>query len=134
MASQNPDKDDSKETIGNIEESSLLSNGNVHQSLNEVPLNGEPVNELRDNDKKKKSSEESNRGGPSLSLCLMENLSVVSYAGNGNSQFQPDNGDYCTCCEESCLDQCCMTCEGMEDCCCLDICSECCGLCFNFLE
>lgn len=54
MASQNPDKDDSKETIGNIEESSLLSNGNVHQSLNEVPLNGEPVNELRDNDKKKK--------------------------------------------------------------------------------
>ncbi|XP_058844627.1 myoD family inhibitor domain-containing protein 2-like isoform X3 [Acipenser ruthenus] len=103
MASQNPDKDDSKETIGNIEESSLLSNGNVHQSLNEVPLNGEPVNELRDNDKKKKSSEESNRGGPSLSLCLMENLSVVSYAGNGNSQFQPDNGDECATLTLNCL-------------------------------
>lgn len=30
MASQNPDKDDSKETIGNIEEISLLSNGTLH--------------------------------------------------------------------------------------------------------
>ncbi|XP_058856343.1 myoD family inhibitor domain-containing protein-like isoform X3 [Acipenser ruthenus] len=172
MASQNPDKDDSKETIGNIEESSLLSNGNVHQSLNEVPLNGEPVNELRDNDTgpeykatetitdvpSKESLEESKWGGSRLSLCLVEK-SVGSYACNGNSQFQPDNGDHCTSCllsfllcefctlcntlfsmtaclpcEESCLGLCCMICEGMENCCrnpvCLDICSECCGLCF----
>ncbi|KAK6473989.1 myoD family inhibitor domain-containing protein 2-like isoform X1 [Huso huso] len=116
MASQNPDKDDSKETIGNIEESSLLSNGNVHQSLNEVPLNGEPVNELRDNDTgpeykatetitdvpSKESLEESKWGGSRLSLCLVEK-SVGSYACNGNSQFQPDNGDECATLTLNCL-------------------------------